>query len=125
MSNSKSQVASDEKIIAALLQFGTIKEAADNAGTTTAFIYERMKAPEFIALYRGAKNDIVRAAVFNINKQLGAAVDTVAEIMQDKTVNPATRLQAAQTLLNNAGKFATRLNNDEWKQTKTGTVYDI
>lgn len=125
MSNSKSQVASDEKIIAALLQFGTIKEAADNAGTTTAFIYERMKAPEFMALYRGAKNDIVRAAVFNINKQLGAAVDTVAEIMQDKTVNPATRLQAAQTLLNNAGKFATRLNNDEWKQTKTGTVYDI
>lgn len=124
MSN-KSQVASDEKIIAALLQFGTIKEAADNAGTTTAFIYERMKAPEFMALYRGAKNDIVRAAVFNINKQLGAAVDTVAEIMQDKTVNPATRLQAAQTLLNNAGKFATRLNNDEWQQTKTGTVYDI
>ena len=125
MSNSKSQVASDEKIIAALLQFGTIKEAADNAGATTAFIYERMKAPEFMALYRGAKNDIVRAAVFNINKQLGAAVDTVAEIMQDKTVNPATRLQAAQTLLNNAGKFATRLNNDEWQQTKTGTVYDI
>ncbi len=125
MSNSKSQVASDEKIIAALLQFGTIKEAADNAGTTTAFIYERMKAPEFIELYRGAKNDIIRAAVFNINKQLGAAVDTVAEIMQDKTVNPATRLQAAQTLLNNAGKFATRLNNDEWQQTKTGTVYDI
>lgn len=124
MSNSKSQVASDEKIIAALLQFGTIKEAADNAGTTTAFIYERMKVPEFIALYRGAKNDIVRAAVFNINKQLGAAVDTVAEIMQDKTVNPATRLQAAQTLLNNASKFASRLAGDEWQQTQTSNIYE-
>lgn len=125
MSSKKEVVPSDEKIIAALLQHGNAKEAATAAGTTTAFIYERMKAPEFIELYRGAKNDIVRAAVFNINKQLGAAVETVAEIMEDKSVNPATRLQAAQTLLNNAGKFAARLNNDEWQQAKTGTIYDI
>lgn len=79
MSNSKSQVASDEKIIASLLQFGTIREAA---------------------------------------------VDTVAEIMQDKEANPATRLQAAQTLLNNASKFASRLAGDEWQQTQTSNFYE-
>lgn len=124
MSNSKSQVASDEKIIAALLQYGTMKEAAEAAGTTSAFIYERMKTTDFMALYRGAKNDIIRAAVFNLNKQLGAAVDTVAEIMQDKEVNPATRLQAAQTLLNNASKFASRLAGDEWQQTQTSNIYE-
>lgn len=124
MSNSKSQVASDEKIIAALLQYGTMKEAAEAAGTTSAFIYERMKTADFMALYRGAKNDIIRAAVFNLNKQLGAAVDTVAEIMQDKEVNPATRLQAAQTLLNNASKFASRLAGDEWQQTQTSNIYE-
>ena len=124
MSNSKSQVASDEKIIAALLQYGTMKEAAEAAGTTSAFIYERMKTADFMALYRGAKNDIIRAAVFSLNKQLGAAVDTVAEIMQDKEVNPATRLQAAQTLLNNASKFASRLAGDEWQQTQTSNIYE-
>ena len=124
MSNSKSQVASDEKIIAALLQYGTVKEAAEAAGTTSTFIYERMKKADFMALYRGAKNDIIRAAVFNLNKQLGAAVDTVAEIMQDKEVNPATRLQAAQTLLNNASKFASRLAGDEWQQTQTSNIYE-
>ena len=124
MSNSKSQVASDEKIIAALLQYGTMKEAAEAAGTTSAFIYERMKKADFMALYRGAKNDIIRAAVFSLNKQLGAAVDTVAEIMQDKEVNPATRLQAAQTLLNNASKFASRLAGDEWQQTQTSNIYE-
>ena len=121
---SKSQVASDEKIIAALLQYGTMKEAAEAAGTTSAFIYERMKKADFMALYRGAKNDIIRAAVFSLNKQLGAAVDTVAEIMQDKEVNPATRLQAAQTLLNNASKFASRLAGDEWQQTQTSNIYE-
>ena len=124
MSNSKSQVASDEKIIAALLQYGTMKEAAEAAGTTSTFIYERMKKADFMALYRGAKNDIIRAAVFSLNKQLGAAVDTVAEIMQDKEVNPATRLQAAQTLLNNASKFASRLAGDEWQQTQTSNIYE-
>ena len=124
MSNSKSQVASDEKIIAALLQYGTMKEAAEAAGTTSTFIYERMKKADFMALYRGAKNDIIRAAVFSLNKQLGAAVDTVAEILQDKEVNPATRLQAAQTLLNNASKFASRLAGDEWQQTQTSNIYE-
>ena len=33
--------------------------------------------------------------------------------MTDKEVNPATRLQAAQTIINNAGKFAERLTKDE------------
>ena len=33
--------------------------------------------------------------------------------MNDNGVTPAVRLQAAQTILNNAGKFAERLRNDE------------
>jgi len=44
---------------------------------------------------------------------LAAAIDAVADIMTDKEVNPATRLQAAQTIINNAGKFAERLTKDE------------
>lgn len=42
-----------------------------------------------------------------------AAIDAVAEIMTDKEVNAAVRLQAAQTIINNAGKFADRLTKDE------------
>lgn len=42
-----------------------------------------------------------------------AAIDAVAEIMTDKEVNAAVRLQAAQTIINNAGKFAERLTKDE------------
>ena len=56
---------------------------------------------------------MIRAAVFSINNQLQAAIDTTAEIMADKENNPAIRLQAAQTILNNAGKFAERLQTDE------------
>lgn len=60
-----------------------------------------------------AKNDIIRKAVFSINEKLSEAIEAVAEIMKDKQVKPAIRLQAAQTILNNAGKFASRLTQDE------------
>lgn len=105
--------ATDEQIIAALLNTGTLRAAAAAVGISERTIYDRMNNGEFQALYKAAKADIVRAVVFNINNQLQAAIDTVAEIMQNGDNSPAIRLQAAQTILNNAGKFAQRLQTDE------------
>jgi hypothetical protein len=104
---------SDEIIISALMSNGTIKDSAAAIGLSERTIYDRMSNGEFIEKYKSAKADIVRKAVFELNKQIGAAVNTVIEIMSDTTVNPAIRLQAAQTILNNANKFAERLNDDE------------
>ena len=104
---------SNEEIIAALLQHGTIREAAEAAGTTPRTIYDRMKDREFRADYMEAKNDIIRKAVYSINAKLSEAIDAVADIMNDADTNPAVRLQAAQTIINNAAKFAERLTKDE------------
>lgn len=109
----KAQAVSDEQIIAALLNNGTLKAAASAAGISERALYDRMNNGTFQALYRAAKADLIRAAVFNLNNQLQEAVNTVAEIMADKENNPAIRLQAAQTILNNAGKFSQRLQIDE------------
>lgn len=109
----KAQAVSDEQIIAALLNNGTLKTAAAAAGISERALYDRMNNGTFQALYRAAKADLIRAAVFNLNNQLQEAVNTVAEIMADKENNPAIRLQAAQTILNNAGKFSQRLQIDE------------
>jgi ABC-type uncharacterized transport system substrate-binding protein len=68
---------------------------------------------EFKAAYRAAKSDLIRQAVFNMDNKLTDAINTIAEIMNDKTANPAIRLQAAQTILNNAQKFAERLQGEE------------
>lgn len=113
MASKKTRAVSDEEIIAALLTSGTVKEAAEKTGITPRTIYERMGEREFCAAYNGAKSDLVRQAVFSINGKLSAAIEAVAEIMTDKEVNAAVRLQAAQTILNNAGKFAERLQKDE------------
>ena len=105
--------ATDEQIIAALLNTGTIKQAAKKVNVSERTIYDRMNSGEFQALYKAAKADLIRAAVFSINDKLQEAITTVAEIMADKDNNPAIRLQAAQTILNNAGKFTQRLQDSE------------
>ena len=104
---------SDEQIISALLTQGTIKAAAAAVNVSERTIYDRMNNGEFQALYKAAKADLIRAAVLNINNQLQAAINTVIEVMQNENNNPAIRLQAAQTILNNASKFAKRLQTDE------------
>jgi hypothetical protein len=109
----REKAISDEQIIAALLHNGTIKAAAGAVGISERTLYDRMNRGEFQALYKSAKADLIRAAVLNLNRQLQCAIDTVVEVMQDTENNPAIRLQAAQTILNNAGKFAQRLQIDE------------
>lgn len=115
MSGTNTKAVSNEEIIAALLQHGTVKEAAAAAGVAPRTIYDRMNDREFRAEYMEAKNDIIRKAVFSINEKLSAAIDAIVDIMNDKEVNPAVRLQAAQTIINNAGKFADRLTKDEYQ----------
>lgn len=109
----KTKGVSDEEIISALLQYGTIKEAAKAAGISTRAIYNRMNDSEFAALYKMAKTDVLRQALFSMTGALSSAVDSITEIMTDKSVNPAIRLQAAQTVLTNVGKYTGILATSE------------
>lgn len=104
---------SDEEIIAALLTSGTVKAAARAIGITERTIYNRMTDGEFQLLYRSAKTDILRQALHKLNAHTAAAIDTISEIMYCEDNNPATRLQAAQTLLGSAEKFTSRLTAAE------------
>lgn len=114
MTRQNTKATSNEEIIAALLQHGTVREAAAAIGIAPRTIYDRMRnSHDFRGEYAEAKASLVRKAVFSINEKLGAAIDTVCNIMQDEEVNAAVRLQAAQTILNNAAKFSERLTRDE------------
>lgn len=118
---------SDEKIIAAIISHGTLREAAEAIGVTERTVYNRMNSSEFKALYQSAKTDIVRKSVFDINRHIEKAIQTVVEVMTNEENNPAIRLQAAQTILNNAGKFAQRLDDDEKgiSEQKQGSLFSF
>jgi hypothetical protein len=112
--------SNDDAIITALLQHGTIKEAAAAANTTPRTIYNRMNNREFRAQYEAAKNDILRTAYITISGKLTAAIEAVADIMSNPENNPAVRLQAAQTIITNAAKFSERLHTDEYNARQEG-----
>ena len=112
----RTKAVSNEVIIAALLQHGTVREAAQAAGVTARTIYGRMQSQDFTAEYSAAKNELLRKASLSVNDKLAAAIDEVAAIMSDPKVNAAVRLQAAQTIINSAGKFSERLDRCEKTQ---------
>lgn len=112
-SRQKQAAISNEEVIAALISNGTIREAAEAVGLSERAIYERMKQGDFQALYKSAKADTIRAAVTALNDRLQRAIETITGIMEDQEVNPATRLQAAQTILNQAARLSDRLQEAE------------
>lgn len=109
----KEKAVSNEAIIAAIISNGSFEKAAEACGISSRTIRDRMQERDFQADYTAARVEIVRGAVANLDNKLAAAVNTIAEIMENPDNNPAVRLQAAQTILNNATKLADKLAEDE------------
>ncbi|MCD8050128.1 MAG: hypothetical protein LUE89_00410 [Clostridiales bacterium] len=120
----KETAVSDEQVIAALMSSGSVAAAATACGLAPRTIYDRMRKPEFQEAYQTAKSDIVRDAVNHLNRQLAAAIETIAEIMQDEEAGAGTRLQAAKMILDNAGRFADRLEAGERTARKSNQTLD-
>lgn len=103
----------DEKLIAGLLRYGSIRATAAALNTGESTIYARMKNGTFKEQYLQARADLLREAVQEIAQQRAAALAVILEVMQDKETNPATRLQAAQTVLNSEAKYLLQLQDAE------------
>lgn len=95
----------DEAIIAALIAEGSIKGAAASLECTTRTLYERMKKPEFKALYSQAKGDILKTATAKLQGNLCGAIDTLTEIMKDTEAPKQTRANCAVSVLQYGAKF--------------------
>ena len=107
------KATSDEEIIAAILQAGTVKEAASILQMPPRTLYERMRSKDFRIAYQQAKTDILRQAVKNINAKLTDAITAVSDIASNTEINAQTRLQAAQTIISYSIKFAELVRDGE------------
>lgn len=113
----------ETRLVAALLQNGSAAAAAKELGISLSTMYRRMKTDEFQMLYQAVLSDHLRIVSSELMERRFDAVETVCEIMNDETVNAATRLQAAQTILTNDRIYAERLSNIEEKMnTLTGHI---
>ena len=97
--------STNEQIIAALLQCGTVRGAANLLNVGERMIYDRKKDPDFIAMYNAAKNDILKAATARLQGSFIEAADTMADIMKDENTPKQTRLNAAVEIIRNGLKL--------------------
>ncbi|RKM60497.1 hypothetical protein D6855_07210 [Butyrivibrio sp. CB08] len=95
----------DEEIVAALIECGTIKAAADCLGVQIKTLYSRMKKENFKELYRSAKSDLLKAATAKMQSNLVDACDVIAEIMKDADTAQQIRLNAADCIIRSTLKM--------------------
>ena len=105
MGLSKSKI-SDEKLLAVLTVTPTVTAAAAALGCGTRTIFRRLESPAFREQYERMQRDALLTASAGLYGRVGAAVDTMAEIMTDGQAGASTRLQAARLLIDAALRVA-------------------
>ena len=67
-------------------------------------LYRWMKEPDFDAAYRAAKRAAFGQSIARLHHLSSAAVSTLGKIMLDSKTPPATRVRAADSILNHTTK---------------------
>lgn len=93
-----------EELIVALLSQRSVEDAARVANVTARTVYRWMKEPEFDAAYRKAKRAAFGQSIARMHHLSSAAVSTLGKIMLDSATPPATRVRAADSILDHTAK---------------------
>jgi len=93
-----------EQAVVALLSHRSIDEAAREVGVSANTLLRWMKEPEFQAACREARRTVFSHAIGRLQDAAGAAATTLLKIMLDPNVPAATRLRAAEIVLEQATK---------------------
>jgi hypothetical protein len=93
-----------EAAVTALLSQRTQDDAAHIAGVSIATLQRWQKLPEFQAAYRDAKRAAFGQSVARLHQMSSAAVSTLGKVMVDPKTPPATRVRAADSILNHTAK---------------------
>jgi len=93
-----------EAAIAALLSQRNIEEAARTIGIGVRTLLRWLQIPEFAAAYRQARRDAFAQAVARLQQASSAAVTTLLKIMVDQAAPAASRVRAADSVLDHAAK---------------------
>ena len=93
-----------EEAIVALLTTRTTEEAARAVNVTAKTILRWQKEPEFDAAFRAAKRAAFGQSIARLHYLSSSAVSTLGKIMLDASTPPATRVRAADSILNHTLK---------------------
>jgi len=93
-----------EEAIVALLTHRTIEEAARAIEVVPNTLLRWMKEPEFDMAYRAAKRAAFGQSIARLHHLSSAAVTTLGKVMLEPGTPPATRVRAADSILDHTTK---------------------
>ena len=88
-----------EEAVVALLSQRTVDDAARVAGIGTRTLLRWLQLPEFQTAYRQSRRQAVCQATARLQHASGAAVSLLLTVMLDGNAPAASRVRAAQTVL--------------------------
>ena len=93
-----------EQAILALLANRSVEDAARACNIPVRTLFRWLKDPEFDAAYRAAKRAAFGQGIARLHHLISAAVSTLGKVMLDAGTPPATKVRAADSILNHTIK---------------------
>jgi DNA-binding MurR/RpiR family transcriptional regulator len=91
-----------EKVLVALIETSSIRDAAKKCEIGEATIYRFLRDAEFLSDYRNARRQTVESAIAQMQNAAGAAVETLKELQHCE--NPAVAARCAQIIFESSVK---------------------
>ncbi len=89
-----------EKVLIALVETSSVREAAKKSGIGEATIYRFLQDKAFLSEYRNARRQTVETAIAQMQNAAGEAVERLKELQYCE--NPAVAARCAQIIFENA-----------------------
>jgi hypothetical protein len=89
-------------MIVALLEHSTQEKAAAALGISTVTLWRAMQRPEFVEAYRAGRRKAFSQSVARLQQASNAAVGTLLRVMTDQEAPAASRVRAADVVLQTA-----------------------
>ncbi|MGH9593286.1 MAG: helix-turn-helix domain-containing protein [Bryobacteraceae bacterium] len=96
--------AKKEAAILALLSSRNVEEAARAVDVDPRTVYRWLKEPEFQAAFRAAKWAAFSQSIGRLHQMSSTAVSILGKVMVDPATPPATKVRAADSILNHTIK---------------------
>jgi hypothetical protein len=93
-----------EEAIVALLSTRTVEDAARSCNTSARTLYRWLKERDFDAAYRAGKKAAYGQSIARLHHLSSAAVSMLGKVLLDPATPPATKVRAADSILNHVVK---------------------
>ena len=88
-----------ERAIIALLSNSTIRRAAKAVGVDDGTLFRWLQDKDFHNAYRAARRECVSQSIARLQQVSTEAVNTLREVMRDKTAKGSERVSAAKAII--------------------------